>query len=160
MCSVTPFFIRALHLFSGGDEGNFLQQRETVYLGSFFSFLLGCLTWGMVKGVKMERKILESFGQRKTSEFYIQMFFMYSLVKDLLSPENRSPGPACLVLTGKAHGVLLGFSQLADTHAGWDRGTPVLGQLEVSACSGPMGTSGLWQGHWWQSAGQVCQSLV
>lgn len=72
------------------------------------------------------------------------MFFMYSFVEIYSLRKIDPPGPACLVLTGKAHGVLLGFSQLADTHAGWDREEPpVLGQLEVSACSGPMGTRGL-----------------
>lgn len=72
------------------------------------------------------------------------MFFMYSFVEIYLSLENRSPWACLLVLTSKAHGVLFGFSQLADTHAGWNREEPpVLGQLEVSACSGSMGTHSL-----------------
>lgn len=91
------------------------------------------------------------------------MFFMYSFIKIYLSLENRCPWACLFGPNWQAHGVLFGFSQLADTHAGWNREEPpVLGRLEVLACLGRMGarSPSVWQGHWWQSAGQVCQSLV
>ena len=48
-------------------QRSFLQQRETVYLGSFFSLFLGCLTWGVVKGVKMRN--IKSLDKEKLHNF-------------------------------------------------------------------------------------------
>lgn len=71
-------------------QGSFLHQRETVYLGSFFSLLLGCLTWGVVKGVKMKRKILSLWTKKSLRILYRNILYV-QFHQDLLVSGKQMP---------------------------------------------------------------------